>query len=190
MKNSNEKIYTPLHRVLHWMMALLMSILFITGFLRMFWMGKSAIIGAIETNMKGVVLTKDQTIGTVKTIMQPMWQWHEYAAYLIFFVLAARIIYMLVRGIRFPNPFSPKRSAKERFQGMIYLIFYLFVIVSSITGAYLKWGNGSLKDSMSAVHKWAIYWFPVFIVLHFGGIWLAEKHEQKSIASKMIGGDN
>ncbi|HBR12698.1 MAG TPA: cytochrome B [Chryseobacterium sp.] len=189
MKNSN-KTYTPLHRGLHWLIALLMAILFITGFLRMYWMGKTAILQAIEKNMRGVELTKDQTMGTVKSILHPMWQWHEYAAYVFFFVLAVRIIYMLVKGIRFPNPFSRNRTAKERLQGMTYLIFYIFVMISSVTGAYLKWGDEQWKDPMETVHKWAIYWFPVFMVLHFGGIWLAEKNEQKGITSKMISGED
>ena len=189
MRNST-KIFTPLHRGLHWTIALLMTVLFITGFLRMNWMGKRTILAAIDKNMQGVELTKEQTIGTVKSILNPMWQWHEYAAFIFFVIIVVRIIYMLVKGIRFPNPFSANTSANEKFQGFIYLLFYLFVIVSSITGAYLKWWDGDLKDAMETIHKWAIYWFPIFIILHFGGIWLAEKVAQKGIASKMIGGDD
>ncbi|MBN9294885.1 MAG: cytochrome b/b6 domain-containing protein [Flavobacteriia bacterium] len=189
MKNSN-KIYTSLHRGLHWIMAILMTVLFITGFLRMYWMSKRSILSAIEKNMQGVSLTKEQSIGTVKTIIHPMWEWHEYAAYVFFVAIAVRIVYMLAKGIRFPNPFASGIAVKERLQGFTYLLFYLFVIVSSITGAYLKWGDGSLKEPMEAVHKWAIYWFPVFVILHFGGIWLAEKGVKKGIASKMIGGDD
>lgn len=189
MRNST-KIFTPLHRGLHWGTALLMTVLFITGFLRMNWMGKRTILAAIDKNMQDVELTKEQTIGTVKSIMHPMWQWHEYAAYIFFFILFVRIVYMLIKGIRFPNPFSPKITIKERLQGITYLLFYLFVVVSSITGAYLKWWEGDLKDTMETIHKWAIYWFPIFIILHFGGIWFAEKYEKKGITSKMIGGEN
>lgn len=188
MKNVN-KIFTPLHRGLHWVMAILMTILFITGFLRMYWMGKTAILTAMATNMQGVALTNKQTIGTIKSIINPMWEWHKYAAYILFFVLTARIFYMFIKGIRFPNPFSFQIDIKERLQGTTYIFFYLFVLANTITGIYLKWGNGNLKESMEAIHKWAVYWFPVFIVLHFGGIWLAEKSNKKGIASKMIGGD-
>jgi cytochrome b561 len=152
MRNST-KIFTPLHRGLHWGTALLMTVLFITGFLRINWMGKKAILGAIEKNMQGIDLTNEQTIVTVKSILDPMWQWHVYAAYVFFVIIAVRIIYMLVKGIRFPNPFSANTSAKEKFQGFIYLLFYLFVIVSSITGAYLKWWNGDLKDTMETIHN-------------------------------------
>src|SRR5690606_6430749 len=117
MRNST-KIFTLLHRGLHWGTALLMTVLFITGFLRINLMGKKAILGAIEKNMQGIDLTNEQTIVTVKSILDPMWQWHVYAAYVFFVIIAVRIIYMLVKGIRFPNPFSANTSAKEKFQGL------------------------------------------------------------------------
>lgn len=186
---SKEKIYSPLHRGLHWALAVLMIVLFITGFLRMYWMGKKTVIAAIEQNMTGVDFTSDQAKQTAKAILKPMWQWHEYAAYVLFAILALRIIYMLAKGIRFPNPFKSHLSLKERLQGMIYLLFYLFVFISAITGAYLKWIEGDLKEPLETIHKWAVYWFPIFILFHFAGIWIAEKGEQKGIASKMIGGE-
>lgn len=188
--NYKSKKFTSLHRFLHWSTALLMTVLFITGFLRMKWMGKRSIKAAIEQNMLNANYTEDEAIAVAKTILKPMWQWHEYAAYIIFLILAIRTVYMLIKGMRFPNPFSLKCTLKERFQGIIYLLFYLFVIVSSITGAYLKWWKGDLKEPLEAIHKWGIYWFPIFIAIHFVGIWLAEKFEQKGITSKMIGGDN
>ncbi|MFA5573939.1 MAG: cytochrome b/b6 domain-containing protein [Brumimicrobium sp.] len=42
---------------------------------------------------------------------------------------------------------------------------------------------------METVHKWGIYWFPIFIVLHLLGALLAEFSTKKGITSKMIGGD-
>ena len=96
---------------------------------------------------------------------------------------------MIVKGIKFPNPFLKNQSTKERLQGFTYLLFYLFIAVSIITGFYLKWIDGDWKEPMEAVHKWAIYWFPIFILLHFSGILLGELTDKKGIASKMIGGD-
>lgn len=187
--NFSSKKYTALHRFLHWSTALLMTVLFITGFLRMKWMGKRTIKAAIEQNMSDVTYSDEQAIAVAKAVLKPMWIWHEYAAYIVFGLIAIRIVYMLIKGIRFPNPFSSRSSLKEKFQGMIYLLFYLFVIISSFTGAYLKWWKGDWKEPIEAIHKWGIYWFPIFIVLHFVGIWLAEKYEKKGITSKMIGGE-
>ena len=189
MKIKNQ--FTLIHRVLHWSAALLMLILFTTGFLRMYWMSKKTIINAVGTGMRSqnIYPEKEQLIAIAKTIQEPMWQWHEYAAYIIFFAFLTRVVYMIIEGIKFPNPFVKDQSAKERSQGLIYIVFYLFVSISIITGFYLKWIDGDWKEPMETIHKWAIYWFPIFILLHFTGILIGELTNKKGIVSRMIRGD-
>lgn len=53
MKKENKNQFTATHRILHWSVALLMSVLFITGFLRMYWMSKKTIINTVQTGMQG-----------------------------------------------------------------------------------------------------------------------------------------
>jgi cytochrome b561 len=188
MKQENAKQFTVIHRVLHWSIAVLMVILFITGFLRMEWMGKPSITNAINQSAPNV-LNAQQKSGIAKSIMEPMWEWHEVAAYILLAAFVLRLIYMAAKGIRFPKPFSRNNVFKERLQGWIYIVFYAFVAVASITGFYLKWIDGNLKGIMETVHKWAIYWFPVFILMHLAGIVIAECTNKKGITSRMIGGD-
>ena len=186
MKNN----FTKLHRLLHWVTALAMMILFITGFLRMNWMSKTTIANAINYKTTDAPLTKEQIGGIIKTIREPMWQWHELFAHVMIFAFLARIIYMLVKGIRFPNPFKSKQGMKERLQGFIYVYFYLFVLISAVTGICIEKDLFSTyHEQIEAVHKWGIYWFPIFILLHLAGIVLAEFSSKKGITSKMIGGD-
>ncbi|HLT33365.1 MAG TPA: cytochrome b/b6 domain-containing protein [Aquaticitalea sp.] len=189
MTTKNQDRFTVIHRALHWSIAILMLILFITGFLRMYWMNKNHIVSIIENETQQVPLSKEQMVGIATSIREPMWQWHDYAAYIVLFIFLTKVIYMIVKGIKFPNPFLKNQSTKERLQGFTYLLFYLFIAVSIITGFYLKWIDGDWKEPMEAVHKWAIYWFPIFILLHFSGILLGELTDKKGIASKMIGGD-
>lgn len=189
MQTENKNQFTAIHRMLHWLVAILMSALFITGFLRMYWMSKTHIISIIQSETQNIVLSKEQMVGIAKAIREPMWQWHEYAAYIVFFLFLVRMIYMVVKGIKFPNPFVKNQSAKERSQGFMYLLFYLFIGISIITGFYLKWIDGIWKEQMETIHKWAIYWFPIFIVFHFIGILLAELTNKKGIVSRIIGGD-
>lgn len=151
-------------------------------------MGRKPIVAVIEQDAPGI-MTKEQTMAIANDILNPMWQWHEYAAYIIVFFFLMRIAYMLLKGTRFPNPFIGKQSIKERLQGMTYILFYLFVAIAAITGFYLKWGDGDLKEPMETVHKLAIYWFPIFILVHIAGIVIAELTGKKGITSKMIGGD-
>ncbi len=74
MKKENKNQFTATHRILHWSVALLMSVLFITGFLRMYWMSKKTIINTVQTGMQrhNISLEKEQIISMVKSIQKPM----------------------------------------------------------------------------------------------------------------------
>lgn len=185
-KTTNSK-FTGIHRLLHWSLALLMLVLFSTGFLRMEWMSKKNIINTINQHTHEVI-SASETKAIAKQILAPMWEWHVIAAYLIVFVFLIRIIYMLKKGIRFPNPFTKHSTVSSRIQGFTYLLFYIFLLISAITGLYLNLGGGEWKAPMEKIHKLAIYWFPIFIFLHFAGIIIGELTTKKGIVSKMIGG--
>ncbi len=187
MKTQNK--YTLLHRLLHWTMALALPLLFITGFLRMYWMNKHHTVDVIKSKIPASTLSNDQMVDIAKTIREPMWEWHIIFAYVMIFAFLIRIVYMIVKGIRFPNPFRSKISIKERFQGLTYIYFYLFVLISAVTGILIhKHFFEQWKDGIETVHKLGIYWFPIFILLHLVGILIAEHSNKKGIVSKMIGG--
>jgi cytochrome b561 len=186
------KTYTVLHRLLHWVFALGILVLLTTGFLRMYWMGKEAISEAVTKDLQIQALNLDQqSLGSIiHSILDPMFEWHVYSAYLITFAFVARIIYMIVKGIKFPNPFLKNTPNKEKFQGFIYLAFYFLIAVEIITGGILKFkiGTESLANLAETVHKLAVYWTPIFILLHFAGVAISENTTGKGITSKMIGG--
>lgn len=182
--------FTPLHRILHWLIAFAMPVMFVTGFLRMRWMNKNHIVNIIQSQ-SGNLLNKEQMTSIAKSIREPMWQWHVYIAHVVILSLLARIIYMIAKGIRFPHPFAKDASLKERFQGFTYLFFYFFVTVNAITGIIIKLSsNEALKHFVEPIHKLAIYWFPLFILLHIAGLIIAEFTNKKGIVSKMIGGED
>lgn len=179
--------FTPLHRILHWVMAFAMPILFITGFLRMYWMNKNKIVAIIQN--KTSAIPKEQMSDIAVAIRTPMWQWHDVFAHVMVISFLIRIIYMLIKGIRFPNPFKKGQPLKERLQGFTYVYFYLFVFISATTGICIRQGFFTQwEDTIEAVHKWGLYWFPIFILLHFAGIVIAEFTNKKDITSRMIGG--
>lgn len=187
MKPTNFKKTSKLDRFLHWSIAFSMSLLFLTGFLRMTWMAKKNVVKVIESHV-GNSVSPEQSKAIAKELLEPMWQWHEYAAYFILGVLIIKIIYTLFKSSKTPNHFSEKKNIKEYLQKAVYLLFYMFLAATTITGFYLKWGDGTWKEPMEAIHKLAIYWFPIFIGLHLIGIVIAELTNKKGIVSKMIGG--
>ncbi len=182
-----KRKFTPLHRLLHWTIAIAMSMLFITGFLRMFWMNKNHMASIIGS--KTQALPQEEIIEIAKAIREPMWEWHVMFAYVMIFSFLIRIIYMIFKGMKFPNPFNTKVELQERLHGSIYLFFYAFVFVSIVTGVAMKQGFfPEMKDTIETVHKLGIYWFPIFILLHIIGIIKAEYTNRKGISSEMISG--
>lgn len=187
------KKFTATHRIIHWVIAISMFVLLATGFLRMYWMGRKTISAAInnELTAKGLALPEESVRAIAKSIINPMFEWHVNFAYVLVFAFVLRIIYMLVKGIKFPNPFSKTASGKEKFQGTIYFTFYILVAVEAATGMMLKFelAGENILEKAEEIHKLAIYWMPGFIVLHFVGITIAELTNKKGIVSKMIGGE-
>lgn len=185
-----NKKFTVIHRLLHWLIALAMPVLFITGFLRMYWMNKNGMVEVIESKTAATPLSKDVMSDIASSIRHPMWEWHELFANVMIFAFVARILYMIFKGVRFPNPFNSSLVLKERLQGFVYIYFYVFVFISAFTGVCIEKGFfDSYHEEIEMVHKWGLYWFPIFIVLHLAGIVIAEYSAKKGIASKMIGGD-
>lgn len=184
------KNFTVLHRLLHWILAISILATFVTGFLRIYWMGDDAISTAASNHN---IIISEKNLGTITHFFQePMFQWHVYFAYVITFVFIGRIIYMIVKGIKFPNPFSKTTVNKDKFQGLVYIAFYVLIASQIITGAIIKYDFGSdyFIETSVTIHKFAVYWTPIYILLHFAGIAISENTTKKGLASKMIGGDS
>lgn len=186
MKTENK--FTPLHRNLHWLTALGITVLFLTGFLRMTWMDKHKVADIIAS--KTDALSQEQMISIAKAIREPMWEWHVIFAYLVFAAIAIRLVYMAVKGIRFPNPFDSKNPMKERIQGFAYVYFYFITVAAALTGICLKFGIfDQFHGQIEGVHKWGLYLYPIFFLIHFVGIAIGEHGSKRGVVSKMIGGE-
>ena len=72
--------------------------------------------------------------------------------------------------MKFQNPLDKKATTKEKFQKWIYIIFYVCVIISLITGLIIKFGPKEFKKSMESIHELSIYYLVAFIVLHLVGV--------------------
>lgn len=122
------KKFTATHRIIHWVIAISMFVLLATGFLRMYWMGRKTISAAInnELTAKGLALPEESVRAIAKSIINPMFEWHVNFAYVLVFAFVLRIIYMLVKGIKFPNPFSKTASGKRKIPRDYLFYFLLF----------------------------------------------------------------
>ncbi len=182
--------YSKIYRIIHWTIAISFLLLLITIFLRLTWMNKNNVAAIIEEYLKGTnqVLSEEQLIQLAKKIRKPMWDWHIYIGYVLTGLFAIRFMLPLFGEMKLPNPFNKQLSTKIKFQKFTYLLFYICVIVSLLTGLLITLGPKSFKEPMESIHVLGIYYLIAFIIIHVGGILWAEFTHDKGIVSRIISG--
>lgn len=183
-----NRTYSRSYRIIHWAIALTMLGLLTTILLRLGWMEKNHVAGIIDPYLReqGVELSQDQLLVLAKKIRKPMWDWHIYLGYVLTGLYLIRMSMPFFGEMRFSNPFKKGLDKRIRLQYATYLIFYVLVAASLVTGLIIEFGPKTLKSSMEAIHELSIYYLPAFILLHFGGILWAEFRHDHGIISRMI----
>lgn len=182
--------YSKIYRIIHWAIAVSFLLLLITIFLRLTWMNKYNMAAIIEDYLISTEqsLSQDQLITLAKKIRQPMWNWHIYIGYVLVGLFSIRFILPAFGQMKIQNPLSKNLSTKKRIQKWTYVIFYVCVIVSLVTGLVIELGPKELKKPMEEIHVLGIYYLIAFIVIHFSGVLIAEFTEQKGIISRIVSG--
>ncbi|WP_299392237.1 cytochrome b/b6 domain-containing protein [uncultured Gelidibacter sp.] len=182
--------YSKTYRLIHWAIAIAFLLLLITIFLRLTWMNKFNMAAIIQESLinTGQVLSEDQLITLAKKIRQPMWDWHIYMGYVLVGLFGIRFILPAFGKMKIQNPLAKNLSTKEKFQKWTYIIFYICVIVSLVTGLIIELGPKELKKPMEDIHIFGIYYLVAFIGIHFSGVLIAEFTEQKGIISRIVSG--
>ncbi|TLP70643.1 cytochrome b/b6 domain-containing protein [Maribacter sp. ACAM166] len=182
--------YSKVYRIIHWAIAVSFLLLLITIFLRLTWMNKYNVAAIIQDYLSstGQNLSEDQLIVLAKKIRQPMWNWHIYIGYVLVGLFSIRFILPAFGPMKIQNPFDKNLSTKMKFQKWTYIIFYVCVIVSLITGLIIELGPKELKKSMEEIHVLGIYYLIAFIAIHLAGVLIAEFTDQKGIISRIVSG--
>jgi len=190
LENMKQTNYSKVYRIIHWTIAISFILLLLTIFLRLTWLNKFNVAAIIQDYLSGTdqVLSQEQLIVLAKKIRQPMWDWHIYIGYVLVGLFSIRLILPTLGQMKFQNPFTKKLTLKEKFQKWTYLIFYICVLISLVTGLIIELGPKELKKTMEEIHVLSIYYLVAFIGIHLGGVLMAEFTNQKGIISRIISG--
>lgn len=182
--------YSKVYRIIHWTLAISFILLLLTIFLRLTWLNKFNVAEIIQDYLSGTdqVLSQEQIIVLAKKIRQPMWNWHIYIGYVLVGLFSIRLILPTFNQMKFQNPFNKNLSVKQKFQKWIYIIFYICVFISLVTGLFIELGPKDLKKTMEEIHVLSIYYLITFIGIHIGGVLMAEFNNEKGIISRIISG--
>jgi len=189
MENRN---YTAVYRIMHWAIALCIVVIVVTIFLRLTWMNKDNVANITKNYLTSTnqSLSQEQLIVLAKQIRKPMWDWHIYSGYVLSGLFFLRLLLPFFGQFKFSNPLNKQLTLKEKFQFWVYIIFYVCMAVSLMTGLIIEFGPKDYKSAMESIHVLSIYYLVSYLVLHFGGILLAEMTSSKGIISKMVSGTN
>lgn len=182
--------YSKVYRIIHWTIAVSFLLLLITIFLRLTWMNKYNVAAIIQDYLSGTgqILSQEQLIELAKKIRQPMWNWHIYIGYILVGLYSIRLILPAFGHMKIQNPLDKTLSTKIKFQKWTYIIFYLCVIVSLVTGLIIELGPKEFKKPMEEIHVLGIYYLIAFIGIHLTGVLIAEFTDQKGIISRIVSG--
>jgi cytochrome b561 len=153
-------------------------------------MNKNNVATIIQEYLSGTdqTLSQEQLITLAKKIRQPMWDWHIYIGYVLTGLFSLRFTLPLFGSMKFQNPLTKDLPIKEKFQKWTYIIFYCCVVISLVTGLIIEFGPKEFKTPMEEIHVLGIYYLIGFIVLHIGGVLIAEFTNQKGIISRIVSG--
>ena len=183
--------YSKVYRILHWLIAFSFILLLITIFLRKTWMEKNhvaEIIQAFLADKNYPALPEDDAILLAKKIRKPMWDWHIYLGYVLTGLYCIRLAVPFFGEMKFSSPFKAGLDMKTKFQFWVYLVFYVCTAVSLITGLIIEFGPKEYKKPMEEIHELSLYYLLGFMILHFGGVLIAELTSDKGLVSRIISG--
>tara|TARA_R110002050_G_scaffold194902_3_gene329738 strand:- start:9921 stop:10403 length:483 start_codon:yes stop_codon:yes gene_type:complete len=153
-------------------------------------MNKYNVAAIIQDYLSGTdqVLSQEQLIILAKKIRQPMWDWHIYIGYVLVGLFSIRFILPAFGHMKIQNPLDKNLTTKMKLQKWTYIIFYLCVIVSLVTGLIIELGPKELKKPTEEIHVLSIYYLIAFIGIHLTGVLIAEFTDQKGIISRIVSG--
>ncbi len=184
--------YSKIYRIIHWSIAITFLLLLITIFLRLTWMNKENVADIIQNYLSSTdqSLSREQLIVLAKQIRKPMWDWHIYLGYVLTGLFSLRFLLPFFGTMKFQNPLVKNLSFKQKFQKWTYIIFYICVVISLITGLIIELGPKDFKKPMEEIHILSIYYLIAFIAIHVGGVIIAEFTSDKGIISRIVRGSN
>ncbi len=184
------KHYSTVYRIIHWAIAFTFLFLLLTIFLRLTWLNKYNVAEIIEQYLtnKEVTLSQEELIKLAKKIRQPMWIWHNYAGYVLVGLFSLRFSLPIFGEMKFQNPLSKGLTTTERFKKWTYVVFYICVVVSLVTGLLIVWGPNSMKKFIEEIHELGTYYLVGFIIIHLTGVLIAEFTTDKGIVSRIVSG--
>jgi Ni/Fe-hydrogenase 1 B-type cytochrome subunit len=197
-------------RIWHWLTFSVISAIIVTVLLNSTLMNQRKNITVVQDVLKSkeVTITEDQAFSVTREYEDKLWGVHKILGYGIVFLLLARIFMEVLQPseeklhhrIKDALGFYRKKEGDTpEYKHYLavkggYLAFYVLLICMAITGLCLAFGrqlgiSRELHGTIKEIHSFGQYCIYAFVLLHLGGVIVAENRRSKGIVSGMINGN-
>jgi cytochrome b561 len=207
-----KKRYSSGLRLWHWLSAIAIAGSLLTVLINSTVLSGSTSVSTIKSSLASnhVTISDDQARSVAHDLRDNVWSWHTW----IGFALVALLLFRLIVEITQPSgqklikriinawqrydmirqdSISPKH---EFWVKTSYALFYILLFITAMTGLDLAFEDDFKYlrkfHFLKEVHAFNMYLILLFIIVHLGGVFLAERRKtDKGIVSDMInGGEN
>ncbi len=189
------KKYSISFRIWHWLHAFVILGLLATVFLRktfLSWRTNSEILST-ELSSMSIDVSVEQATLLAKAVRAPMWEWHILLGYGLALLLLVRIMLFFTQSGK-QNYIDIKSSTLHKKMVKIgYIGIYSILAFMAISGLSIHFYEelSLLKEtakSIKEVHELVFNAVWIFVLLHIGGVVLADNTDEKGLVSDMING--
>ena len=195
-------------RLWHWLNAIVITGSLLTVLLNSTLTNtrKNAALIKDQLQDAGVSVTDQQARHAAHQLSDNVWAVHTWIGYGLVALVVFRLLLeffqladqKFIRGLKslyqhYQDTKQNREQAKHDFWvKTLYALFYIMIIIQCITGLCLAFEDGvpALKaiHAFREIHSFNMYLIIAFILLHLGGVYLAERKNRPGIVSDMING--
>lgn len=197
-------------RIWHWITFLFISGSMITVLFASTLLNPRDNIGMVQEQLqnKGVTVTQDQAFAVSHEYEDKVWNVHKWIGFGVAFLLFSRIViefthpgeeklrYRLKSAFGLYKKNDENRSVYRHFIGVkaTYSLFYILLFCMALTGLGMAFGRDlgfsrELHRTIKEIHNIGQYFMYAFVLVHIGGVIIADSTASKGIGSGMINGN-
>ena len=203
--------HSALIRIWHWATFLVILGSITTVLINSTMLNPRDNIALVQNQLKekGITVTEDQAFAVSHEYEDKMWDVHKYIGFCLAFLLLSRVLieigqspeekirsrFKSAMGIYKQNPGNKLQYKHFLNVKRMYFLFYVLLVIMVFTGIGLAFGRDlgfsrGLHNGVKTVHSILQYFMYAFVLIHLGGVIIAENSKDKGIVSGMINGNS
>ncbi len=197
-------------RIWHWITFLFISGSMITVLFASTLLNPRDNIGLVQEQLqsKGVTVTHEQAFAVSHEYEDKVWNLHKWVGFGVAFLLFSRLVieftqpseeklrYRLKSAVGLYKQNDENKSVYRHFIGVkvTYSLFYILLFCMALTGLGMSFGRDlgfsrELYRTIKEIHSIGQYFMYAFVLIHLGGVIIADNSASKGLVSGMINGN-